>query len=131
MRKAPRYLKEDVKWILFLLLFSMMSGISDSVCFFARVRVEGKNIASVLDLWFGAPTCIELERTVVRVPVRTSTVSFCPDAESKRHHHSTVIPYGSTASTMISPWLSSSLPSLPPPPLPLPPPPVIMQQKTI
>ena len=50
MRKAPRYLKEDVKWILFLLVFSMMSGISDSVCFFAWVRVEGKNIASVLDL---------------------------------------------------------------------------------
>jgi len=58
VRKAPRYLKEDVKWILFLLLFSMMSGISDSVCFFTRVRVEGENITSVLDLWFGAPTCI-------------------------------------------------------------------------
>jgi len=38
--------------------FSMISGISDSVCFFTWVRVEGKNIASVLDLWFGDPMCI-------------------------------------------------------------------------
>ena len=58
IRKAPRYLKEDVKWILFLLLFSIVSGISDLVHFFTWVRVEGKNIASVLDIWFGDPMCI-------------------------------------------------------------------------
>ena len=55
VRKVPRYLKEDVKWILFLLSFSIMLGISDLFCFLTQVRTEGKNIASVLDLWFGDP----------------------------------------------------------------------------
>ena len=61
--------------MLFLLSFNMMLGVSDSLCFFAWVRGEEKNIASVLDLCFGDPTYLKSE--MVKVVVDKLGCLFC------------------------------------------------------